>query len=355
MQHRVCFCYRWATYGGVERVFLNRALALRAHGVDVAIDVHYGADAGGLDAFARAIATLGLGSRLRIVPELDPAAYRTVCVIDSPEMLPADPGATATHWLVECHTPYPENRVYLDALPPQVDVVVPSATFAALLAQERPQLHGRIRVLRNCLGGEDALPPPRLPGWARIPLLYFGRLDELKNPQGLLDLLVALEARRPGRYMGVVLGPEVDGYGFDERLQASGLRGRVLRLPPLQFLRTQAFLRAWRDAGGLMVSPSRGESFGLAAAESIAAGVPVLLSGLPEHAELVGGDARHLYDAADPVSGAERIEALAAEYAAASERMLECARSLGSEGFVADWRALMAALGSPAALPVLPG
>lgn len=344
MPRKVCFVYQWATYGGVERVFLNRALAFQSAGVDVHVDVFYGADGGGLDAFSKTIEALGLGDRIRVVERFKPDDYEVVFVIDSPGMLPTQL-SDATKWVVECHTAYAGNRAYLADLPSTIaEVVVPSNTFADLLSGECPRLAGRIRVLRNCVATSRDEPDLRLPNWQRIPLLYFGRLDDLKNPAGFLDLIRELERRQPRKFFGLVLGPEVPGYDFDSRIEQAGLRGTVVRMPPLQFLRTQSFLRAWRGISGVMVSPSHGESFGLAAAESIAAGIPVLLSALPEHAELVGGDARYLYDPRNAAVGADKVESMIAAYEENSRRMLELAKAHGSEAFVADWQSLMAAL-----------
>lgn len=345
MSVKVCFVYQWATYGGVERVFLNRAHAFDATGEDVQIDVYYGADGGGLAAFVEAIRASGLEHRIRVVGSFDQNRYDIVFVIDSPDMLPSNISGKA-RWVVECHTPYQANRIYLDGLYGYVaEIVVPSTTFAQTLAAERPALADRIRVLHNCVSPCRAEQSPELPAWRKRPLLYFGRLDELKNPQGFLDLLCELERRRPGEYFGAVVGPEVPGYDFDARVEQAGLRGMILRMPPIQFLSTSAFLRAWHKRGGLMVSPSRGESFGLAAAEAIAAGLPVLLSDLPEHAELLGGDANHLYDPADPGVGADRIEKIISRYEECSILMKRRATTFSDEAFIGDWKVLIGDLG----------
>lgn len=341
MSTEVCFAYRWATYGGVERVFLNRALAFERAGVDVCIDVHYGADGGGLAPFRRAIAELGLAHRIRVVERIDPARYPAVFVIDSPELvMPRD--ASGTRWIMECHTPYVANRAYLDALPAEVDcVVAPSRTFLSTLAAERPALAPRLKLLRNCVAACASGEPVLLPAWPESPLLYFGRFDELKNPQGLLDLIRAYDELGRGRGPAVLLGPEQGGYELDARIDRAGLRGRAVRLPPLDFLRTGAFLDAFRRARGVMVSPSWGESFGLAAAESIAAGVPVLLSALPEHAELVDGDERHLYRLDRLDEAVDRLVALLDDYDAASVRMRRLAARFDDDAFLDDWRLLL--------------
>lgn len=345
MSLKACFVYQWATYGGVERVFLNRAYAFEATSEDVQIDVYYGADGGGLAAFVRAIQASGLEHRIRVVREFDQNCYDVVFVIDSPGMLPTNISGKA-RWVVECHTPYQTNRMYLDTLPRHVaEIAVPSTTFARTLEAERPAFANRIRVLRNCVSPCRDGQSPELPAWRKRPLLYFGRLDELKNPQGFLDLLRELERRRPGKYFGAVVGPEVPGYDFNARVERAGLHGMILRMPPLQFLRTSAFLQAWHRRGGLMVSPSRGESFGLAAAEAIATGLPVLLSNLPEHAELLGDDTGHLYNPDDPVAGADRIEKMVSRYDECSMSMKRRAIKFGNEAFICDWKALIRDLG----------
>lgn len=345
MSRRVCFAYQWATYGGVERVFLNRAQAFKALGRDIDIEIHYGSDGGGLAAFNKSIKDLGLQERMRVVQRLDPGRYDAVFVIDSPALLPSRL-TDDTRWVMECHTPYADNREYLRELPASIaHVVAPSHTFARLLREERPEIASRVRLLRNCVAPAPPSDGLRLPAWKQQPLLYFGRLDELKNPQGFIDLFGELERRTPGRYFGLIVGPELQGYGMASRIDMAQLRGKVVQLPPIPFLRTSALLAGWRGLRGAMISPSHGESFGLAAAEAIAAGVPVLLSALPEHSELTGGDLRHLYDPGDIVSGADKIEEILADYSVASDRMLSHARAFSDEAFISDWENLMQDLG----------
>lgn len=50
MKIRVCFIYPWATFGGVERVLLNRALAFKRHLPEIMVDFYFLRDAGGLAA-----------------------------------------------------------------------------------------------------------------------------------------------------------------------------------------------------------------------------------------------------------------------------------------------------------------
>ena len=41
MQTRVCFIYPWATFGGVERVLLNRVLAFKHYLPEISVDIYF--------------------------------------------------------------------------------------------------------------------------------------------------------------------------------------------------------------------------------------------------------------------------------------------------------------------------
>ena len=55
MQTRVCFIYPWATFGGVERVLLNRALAFKHYLPEIMVDFYFLHDSGGLAPLAAAM------------------------------------------------------------------------------------------------------------------------------------------------------------------------------------------------------------------------------------------------------------------------------------------------------------
>jgi glycosyltransferase involved in cell wall biosynthesis len=116
------------------------------------------------------------------------------------------------------------------------------------------------------------------------PLIFFlGRLSFIKG----LDLLVQAFAEISGEATLVIAGPDDDDgcvqkvRGLIEGLQ---LQDRVIILGPLY---GSARAEAFADAD-LFVLPSRYESFGNAAAESIACGTPVLVSDQCGLAPLVG-------------------------------------------------------------------
>lgn len=104
-------------------------------------------------------------------------------------------------------------------------------------------------------------------------ILFVGRIARVKG----LDLLIeALRGLAPDVHLAIVGPSDGDGTLEEiERAQREGpLAGRIVSAGPLY---GQRKLEAFVDAD-LLVLPSRNENFGLAAAEAVAAGLPVVLT-----------------------------------------------------------------------------
>jgi len=141
---------------------------------------------------------------------------------------------------------------------------------------------GRLVLRRNGIDLEpfQALPPSsRFRAAHRIPdddrlILYVGRISPIKN---LEQLVKAFHDLSPRRARLVLVGPALEpGYARDlvNLIASLGLDGRVLMTGPLYGEEKLAALAA----ADLFVLPSLTESYGNAAAEAVAAGVPVLLT-----------------------------------------------------------------------------
>lgn len=104
-------------------------------------------------------------------------------------------------------------------------------------------------------------------------LLMLGRLHRVKKPELAVEMLGLLE--RQDVHL-VFAGPDEEGYQPRLRARASVL-GCAERLHFPGLLRDASLLQAMADAD-LFLMPSRMESFGLAAVEAMACGLPVLLS-----------------------------------------------------------------------------
>lgn len=349
MRTRCLFLYRWAGIGGVERVLLNRAAALHDAAEPVEMDIHFYEDAGGLGDFARSIRRAGLGDWVRLIDRPEVARYDAVFAFDTPAAL-GEPGLDRSRLVIECHTAHQQGRRYLARLGSDVAAIVgPSAAFVEALARELPHLSGKMRLLRNFVRLQPEQPHEtsrlELPAWTWRPLLGIGRLDALKNPAGILAGLQILVGA--GHAFGALLvGPRSPEFDLVAEVRARNLAGRVVWLPPLGFDRIGPLLRTVRRAGGLYVSCSRAESFGLAAAEAASVGIPTLLSDLPAHRALVQDDPRLLFPAHDAAALARCVIGAAADHARLSGHCAALASELSPEGFVRDWKELLDSIAS---------
>lgn len=116
MPIKACFVYPWATFGGIERVLLNRAIAFKSLADNrVEMDVCFLRNAGALKAFEQAITAYKLEKQVRIVASLDGRQYDVISLIDCPQAFFLCKTRNLSY-VVECHTTYPEGRAYLKKL-----------------------------------------------------------------------------------------------------------------------------------------------------------------------------------------------------------------------------------------------
>jgi glycosyltransferase involved in cell wall biosynthesis len=112
-----------------------------------------------------------------------------------------------------------------------------------------------------------------IPGGERV-ILYVGRISPIKNLEQLVEAFHALSLERTRLVLvGPALEPEY-AQALKRRIAALDLDARVLLAGPLYGQDKLSALAA----AELFVLPSLSESYGNAAAEAVAAGVPVLLT-----------------------------------------------------------------------------
>lgn len=346
MISRVCFVYPWATLGGVERVFLNRLLAFQKFAPYLHADLLFLQDSGGAEPLRSALKRQGIDAQVLVLPDFpEDAAYDLVFCVDCPQVF-AMCEQRGFRFVTECHTSYLENRKYLRQLPAACErIVVPSVLFGERL---RAELSGctvpDLVTLRNFIPWdmEQTQEDVRRPGWVRTPLLFFGRMDKHKNPLMLLDALALLELQGDHRFFALLCGPQSPEIDIRKAIDRRDLHAQVMVVPPVPFFATDEWLRLVRDRGGIYVSPSRGESFGLAAAEAISVGMPVLLSDIAEHRLLVDGFSDDFVFKLDSVPAlAKKIVCIADSYQKYTVLMERVRERFSSSVFMEDWRVML--------------
>ncbi len=349
MVSRVCFVYPWATQGGVERVFLSRLLAFQQATPHLKADLLFLHDSGGAEPLRSALMRQGIDARVLVSADFAAdAAYDLVFCVDCPQAF-ALCERRGFRYVAECHTSYPANRQYLRQLPAAcMRIIVPSVLFGERLRAELPERSTEDFVtLRNFIPWdvEQTYEDYRRPGWARTPLLFFGRMDRHKNPLMLLDALALLEQRGDHRFFALLCGPQSPEIDMQEAIDQRNLHAQVMVIPPVPFSATNDWLRLVKDCGGIYISPSQGESFGLAAAESISVGMPVLLSDIKEHRFLIDGGGDDFIFTLDSVSMlVEKIVHIMENYQEFSELMKQSRERFSSNAFMEDWQAMLEGL-----------
>jgi glycosyltransferase involved in cell wall biosynthesis len=338
MFKKICFAYYWATSGGVERVFLNRGEALLRRYPNLRIELYFHNDWGGLPLIERYIKARKLSDRLRVTREFEPSRYDVIFVVDSPQLL-ADHPSVEKRMIMECHTPYEKARTYLAEWQNRIKtLVVPSSGFGRVLEREYPGLRRKIKVVRNFVPRLPALDRPlSLPAWRAPLFLYFARFDELKNFSEFVAGISSARLYSRNEPLGLACGQMLPGYPPQEVIENHAARGSVIVLPPVPFENSHILMQMVRQKKGVFVSCSRGESFGLSAAEAMIAGLPVILSDIPPHAALASHRAKFLYRLGDVRQLAMKMVDAIDHYDELAEECGELSREFSEQTFLTDW------------------
>ena len=340
----VLVIYQFCTFGGVERVILNRAKVFKKHGLDVKISIGYLFDYGGLQSFRSYIRINRLEDHLAtfIIPEssLDWEKFDFIFVIDTPQVF--DRIGNSKKVLIECHTPYRENRQYLKDIPKSIQgILVPSESFRALVASEFPDLPP-ISVMPNCVSDEffEIGPSTGNEYFSKRPITYFARVEDLKNfieATRIFELFTDTED-----VMFFVVGKGADEKMLIRSLERKGLIEKSLLRDRIDFDSVTSLVSLVKRHRGVFLSPSKGESFGLSAAEFISGGVPVLLSDIPPHKELVDNDERFLYNLGSIASAETKMVELLRDWENMSEQVKTHAGKFREDAFLKAWQKFLA-------------
>jgi glycosyltransferase involved in cell wall biosynthesis len=156
-------------------------------------------------------------------------------------------------------------------------------------------------------------------------LLYLGRIDRKKGCDLLIDGFVKLAAREPGLDLAMA-GPDPQNWRAElaRAAEASGVAARI-HWPGM--LLGDAKWGAFHAAEAFAL-PSHQENFGIAVAEALACGKPVLLSDKVNIAAEIAADGAGLMEP-DTAAGTERLlerwmEMPAAEREAMAARARDC-------------------------------
>lgn len=341
----VLVIYQFCSFGGVERVILNRAKALKKKGQSVHITVCYLKDYGALQSFQEYIRQNSLSELvsaflLDAATLLDIKKYDLVLNIDTPQLF--EQTRDARNLFVECHTPYTPNRQYLMKLPPNVrGILVPTFAFKNILLDEFVNLPP-ITVMPNPVSEEFfSIPFETNTIYPMRPLAYLARLDELKNYAEALDVFELFSEDKSVMFAIVGRATTLTQRRLLTLLRKKGIVEKTFVRHEVGFGAVPDFIGLIKSHRGIFISPSLGESFGLSAAEFMSAGVPVVLSNISVHRELVNEDERFLYKTGDAASAKDKVTKILADWDGTSDRVSGYAKKFSGEAFLSSWLELV--------------
>lgn len=170
-----------------------------------------------------------------------------------------------------------QSRVLKSAYTRLVDTYGVGSVAAAIYSSQHELREGLAHLPRPAhlapLGVEDQLFGVERHEVSPMEILYLGRITHKKRLDLLLEAFAASPALKSTARV-IVAGPDDESWAYDPRafVVGSGLQDRVQFVGPVDS-RTRARLLA---RASVFVLPSEDESFGVAVAEALAAGVPVL-------------------------------------------------------------------------------
>jgi len=276
---RVLFAYKYLTLGGVETILRARMAGLAHLGIEA--HAWFLEEGPGRSLFHEMPERIHVGGLPDLHRYLEGQPPDVLTVIDSEDVLDvAEDLSRPVRVVIECHSPYPENRIYLRWARRQrvAAIFVPSLHQARTVASWAGKI-APTRVIPNplaeyfCQPLSEKEPRPTAPI-----LLWIGRLDFLKNWTAYLKTCRRVVQGLPNVeiwLVGQASIREAQGMLLRRGRQAGILhRLRWFRGVPHQ--RLPAFMDAVRMSGGLVLSTSRAEAFGMTIAEAMARECAVL-------------------------------------------------------------------------------
>jgi glycosyltransferase involved in cell wall biosynthesis len=283
---RIVFAYRYGVLGGVSAQLLNRFPWLSSQ-----FDVHvlYEQDYGMAQRFSPGVAqvTETQEEMETAIGHLDPDI---LFVIDSPAFIEAWRGAGAPGRLVlEVHTTT-ANREYLKDLDASTGIsafLTVSEYMRRTLAEAGIDQIAPIHVVPNCLDSRWFQEPDVMTVVER-PLMWVGKLDSHKRWRAATDIMddvLASETQASPLFVGGYTAPLGEIQSFLRRIHCSPRLKGTTWWPYVDHRRMPSLYASVAASSGGLLMTTRNESFGMAAAEAVLMGCPVVaprVGALPE-------------------------------------------------------------------------
>lgn len=283
---KILYGYRYGIVGGVSTQLLLRQSALQHVGGQC--DLFFCQDNGLRQVLPNITDGQVLFGGVRAFnQQVARGQYDAVVVIDTPELL----ASPSKRLFLDVHTTTQTGLSYLDRvdLSGLAGLMVPSAYSAGLVAKKNGRPVGDIHVIPNTLNTAVFNLASELPELSKPEFIWVGKLDQHKNwrlalvyARMLKDLFGSIRFYMVGGYTA----PAAVGDDFFRLLQDLDIQDSVVWLDRLANSQLASLFRRCAGSGGAMLITSRDESFGMAAAEALLCGCPLIANDLPVFREV---------------------------------------------------------------------
>ncbi|KWX69709.1 glycosyltransferase family 4 protein [Paenibacillus jilunlii] len=304
---KILYFYKFCLLGGVTTQLANRLKFLRGRA-----EVHFAflEDYGGASAFEGYDHVRILRTTDELRNYIEAHDFDVIITIDTYELYEAlGPAGQKKVIIHEVHTTYEEPLRKLaeskDSLPFHY-VITPSAYMKEML--ERIGLPDAFHI-NNCLDTE-LFKYEAVSGQWPPTILWVGKLDQHKNWGSFMNIAGRLNAQFPDLHFLLVGGytaPEEITSRLQARAEALGLR-HFKWLPQVDYEEMHHYYSAVAGSGGVYVSTTRNESFGMTVLEAMACRCPVVVPGVGALPELLDNELSvSLYASGREEECAERV------------------------------------------------
>lgn len=289
---RLLYFYRYSILGGVSTQLANR---LRAAGDKTEMHFAFLHDYGGRSVFGNHPWIHFPTSSQEMRALVRARSYDAVLVIDTPEAFPAVRDAGFTGAVInEVHTTT-SNIAYLSSLHGErmSAFLAPSRYLCRRIEQEFG-FAGEVAChwAPNCLDTGAFRPIAIAAVPRRKVLLWVGKLDDHKNWRGFLEAGRRLLDRRDDFELWLAGGETAPNPVAEEMLDVAcelRLLDRLRWLQRVEYRAMPTLYSLVSASGGLTVSTSCDESFGMTVAESLACGCPAVAAAVGALPEILAG------------------------------------------------------------------
>lgn len=342
MKINILIVYQFATFGGVERVLLNRAEAFKFYKANYKLFVYFYDDYGAKQSLKEYINREELNEYIEIIDKIESSNYSYIISIDTPQFFNSK-HINYDNIYLETHTFEKKYRVFLNTYVNKVNkVIVPSKIFYDEIKKDyKIEKENSLVVINNFVPWnirKSITEVVDLPKWNKKIAFYYGRIDDNKNVSEIIKAIKYYYENIDKNIILILIGKIDSDYNIEDYIDLLGMKGIVLLYPPINFYKIDLLLSTMKKNDALFVSSSKGETFGLSAAEAISMDIPAILSDIDAHKSLVENNNKFLYKLGNEKELALKMATIFDGYNKMSKEISKYKENFSASTFMAEWK-----------------